>query len=243
MVSKLGKLYYNIYNSLCGKHPYQYLWHFQFLSSFYLRKDLKKIGGEYLKGKLLDFGCGKKPYEGWFPNVTEHIGVDISDGKRVDYIYTDGEKLSFNDSYFDSCLCTQVIEHVYGIEFVMKEIYRSLKTSGFLLISVPFIYNEHGAPYDFQRLSKYGLIEFMNKYNFRIYKIICEGGIGSTIGTLLLNFINRFFNLNKITRIFKGVLIPVFICFSLLVNIISLMIDKIDKTKSFYGNILIVGKK
>ena len=59
-----------------------------------------------LKGKLLDFGCGRKPYEDLF-TVNEYIGVDMEStghdhtNSKVDVFY-DGKHLPFDDNTFDS---------------------------------------------------------------------------------------------------------------------------------------------
>ena len=47
------------------------------------------------EGRLLDIGCGRKPYKSLFSNVSEYIGVDIQDSghnhsnSKID-IYYDG---------------------------------------------------------------------------------------------------------------------------------------------------------
>lgn len=55
------------------------------------------------EGRLLDIGCGRKPYESLFSNVSEYIGVDIQDSghnhsnSKID-IYYDGKNLTFDNS-------------------------------------------------------------------------------------------------------------------------------------------------
>lgn len=47
--------------------------------AYFVRKGLWigiKENSHYLHGKMLDFGCGSKPYKKLF-NVTEYIGLDI----------------------------------------------------------------------------------------------------------------------------------------------------------------------
>src|SRR6266480_3519820 len=74
-----------------------------FLMRNNLLRYIKKYGPQ-LKGKLMDFGCGKKPYRSLF-QVDEYVGVDYaSEGhphkdEPVDVFY-DGKILPFPDSYF-----------------------------------------------------------------------------------------------------------------------------------------------
>ncbi|MEJ7767038.1 MAG: class I SAM-dependent methyltransferase [Chitinophagaceae bacterium] len=71
----------------------------------------------HLKGKLLDFGCGRKPYENLFAGC-EYIGVDVEESghnhksSKVDIFY-DGKRLPFEDETFDSIFCTEVLENLF----------------------------------------------------------------------------------------------------------------------------------
>src|SRR4030042_3716876 len=84
--------------------------------------------GEYIvkyqylaKGKLVDLGCGKKPFEHIFNNIESYFGVDISPNSKADLI-CDVLNLKIKPNYADSVLCTQVIEHVENPEKLIKEI-------------------------------------------------------------------------------------------------------------------------
>ena len=85
-------------------------------------------------GRLLDFGCGNKPYECLF-QCEEYIGCDIyesghnSNDKKVDVFY-DGHTLPFNSESFDTILITQVLEHVQNFDEIFKELVRVLKKNG-----------------------------------------------------------------------------------------------------------------
>ncbi|MFN5476651.1 MAG: methyltransferase domain-containing protein, partial [Sphingobacteriales bacterium] len=100
-----------------------------------------------LKGKLMDFGCGLKPYEAMF-TVDEYVGVDYKgDGPtyshhKVDVFY-DGHTLPFEDDHFDSIFSSEVFEHVFNLPEIMKELHRVLKPGGLILVSCPFAFGEH----------------------------------------------------------------------------------------------------
>ena len=62
-----------------------------YLVYFSFHRELKKAIECYANGKLLDIGCGNKPYESWSKDyVTEYIGCDIiqSSANKVDVIST-----------------------------------------------------------------------------------------------------------------------------------------------------------
>ena len=126
-----------------------------------------------LKGDILDFGCGSKPYESLFTNSQSYIGVDIEESghnhlnSNVDFYY-DGRILPFEDSSFDVIVSFEFFEHIFNIEEVLFELQRVLKTNGKLLISIPFVWNEHEIPYDFARYTSFGITHILSKNGFQV---------------------------------------------------------------------------
>jgi len=133
-----------------------------------LASAMKDFSAE-LHGKLLDVGCGSKPYESLF-NVSSYIGLDIENEGTIkrgvaDYFY-DGGQFPFGHSEFDSVLCNQVLEHVFNPDDFIGEINRVLKPAGKLLLTVPFVWDEHEQPYDYARYSSFGLRSLLEKNGF-----------------------------------------------------------------------------
>lgn len=130
-----------------------------------------KEAAPQLKGRLLDFGCGRKPYQNLF-SVDEYIGVDIESSghdhknSEVDVFY-DGKSIPFPDNYFDSVFCSEVVEHVFDPEIILPEILRVCKPGAKILMTVPFCWNEHEIPYDYARYSSYGLKYLLEKKGYR----------------------------------------------------------------------------
>lgn len=62
-----------------------------FLNSNYLeRKELYKnikLLAQNFEGKILDLGCGTKPYEKLFVNSDEYIGLEVKGGVLMTLIY------------------------------------------------------------------------------------------------------------------------------------------------------------
>lgn len=113
-----------------------------------------------LDGRILDVGCGSKPYQELFP-TDDYVGLEIDTPenrakKRADYFY-DGQVFPFPDQSFDAIVCNQVLEHVFTPDLFLEEIVRVLKPGGQLLLTVPFVWDEHEQPWDYARYTSFGL--------------------------------------------------------------------------------------
>jgi len=146
-----------------------------FINPFYFaRKGLATHIGDlagYIVGKTLDVGCGKKPYEKLF-NSDEYIGLEYDnaenrESKNADFFY-DGRTFPFPDESFDSVVCNQVLEHVFTPDQFLLEISRVLRDHGALLLTVPFVWDEHEQPIDYARYSSFGLKALLNRNGFDV---------------------------------------------------------------------------
>src|SRR6266849_3048791 len=98
-MSRLGLVYSQTYGVLCGQYPHIRPWHFQWLAVKDLYTDLKRLLSQFT-GRALDLGCGLKPYENWFTQADEYIGVDIHAGQKVDVVIDLGEVWPFPSESF-----------------------------------------------------------------------------------------------------------------------------------------------
>lgn len=127
--------------------------------------------GKHLHGRLLDIGCGTKPYEPYL-NVQQYIGLEIDTERsrmtsKADVFY-DGTRFPFGDEEFDSVLANEVFEHVFNPYEFLIEINRVLKTGGTLLMTVPFVWDEHEQPHDFARYTSFGLHHLLTQHGFEV---------------------------------------------------------------------------
>jgi SAM-dependent methyltransferase len=146
-----------------------------FINPFYFaRKGLYEnmaTLADKVTGKILDVGCGQKPYEKLFRS-SHYIGLEIDSldnrqNKKADFFY-DGNTFPFQDSEFDGIIVNEVFEHVFNPSEFLREINRVLKPEGLLLMTVPFCWDEHGQPYDYARYSSFGLIATVEKQGFKV---------------------------------------------------------------------------
>lgn len=219
-----------------------------FLNPFYiarinLLKNINKMAHHFHDGYLLDVGCGRKPYESLF-NVTSYIGLDVAggghddDAKSAD-IYYDGKVFPFRDSFFDYVISNQVLEHVFEPGKFMEEIYRILKPDGLLLITVPFVWDEHEIPYDYGRYTSFGLNYLISKNGFDIIEQHKSGGYVDTLAQMFSSYIYSIF-LTK--NQYLNVLLSMFLCSP--ISIGGLLISKIvPKNRNLYLDNIILARK
>lgn len=120
-----------------------------------------------IKGSILDVGCGTKPYENLFDNFN-YIGLEVNRNNKKADLYYDGKIFPCNDNSFDNVISNEVLEHVFEPELFLKEIHRVLKVDGKILLTVPFVWDEHEQPNDFGRYTSYGLKYILEKNGFEI---------------------------------------------------------------------------
>jgi SAM-dependent methyltransferase len=146
-----------------------------------------------LGGKTLDFGCGKKPYKSLFTNADEYIGLDFEGeghshkDEQIDVFY-DGKKIPFPDNYFDSVFSSEVFEHIFNLEEIIKELKRVLKNQGLILITCPFSICEHEVPNDFARYTSFGIKHMLEKEGFVIQEFKKTGDAVKTIWQLRITY-------------------------------------------------------
>lgn len=241
-MSLAADFYLDLYGRLCGRPPRLYPWHFQWLAIRYLCLDLREVLPN-LYGRVLDVGCGSKPYADWLDadRVTQHVGIDIYPGPNVDVVIRPNMPWPLETASFDAILCTQVLEHVENLEHVLAEMHRVLKPRGMLLASVPFAFNQHDV-HDYRRLSLNGVRCLLEK-DYDIHTLKAQGGIGSTLAIFWLNWVNQTMNAQKATRFAKALLLPAWLLMSLIINSVGVLFDWIDHTKAFYGNTFVIALK
>jgi SAM-dependent methyltransferase len=105
--------------------------------------------GKELNGRLLDIGCGSKPYEPYIA-VKQYVGFEIDSERsrttsKADFFY-DGKILPFKN---------EVFERVFNPTEFLTEANRVLRKNGKLLLTVPFVWDEHEQPHDHARYTSF----------------------------------------------------------------------------------------
>lgn len=97
--------------------------------------------------KILDIGCGDGSLLKEVINKGHDLyGVDISEeqlkiaeknGIKTQKLNVDSDLLPFSDEFFDTVICSEVIEHVLLPENILKEVRRTLKNGGQFILTTP----------------------------------------------------------------------------------------------------------
>lgn len=199
-----------------------------------------------LAGKILDFGCGSKPYQQLF-NCEEYIGIDFvnpghpHEGENID-IYYNGKTIPFPDNHFDSILCSEVFEHIFNLDEVLIELHRVLKPGGSILITCPFIWKEHETPNDFARYTLFALESILTKQSFVPVATQKAGNFIEAITQIWILFLyDHIYSVFKISFLTR---IPFKFIFFMLPNMIARGISKLFKVPdTLYLNNVILYKK
>lgn len=154
--------------------------------------DLMKEVAPRARGRLLDVGCGEKPYEDIFrPFVEEYVGVEYEatftataasgSARKPDFLY-DGARLPFEDRSFDTVLNVQVLEHTPRPGALVVEMARVLKDDGLLILSAPFQFRLHEQPHDYFRFSPHGLRTLCAEAGLEVVDVLAQGSLWSVLG-------------------------------------------------------------
>lgn len=157
---------------------------------------LARYATRYLKGRLIDIGCGIKPYRTMLtPYVTEHLGVDhpgtLHDRSCID-MYGTAYCIPTTSESFDSAICTAVLEHLEEPAEAIRECYRLLRPGGIAIYSAPFFWHLHEEPRDFFRYTRFGLQYLFEKAGFSIIEITPLSGFWITFGQAFIYYLYRF---------------------------------------------------
>ena len=146
-----------------------------FINPFYFaRKELAQniaSMARHMGRKILDVGCGQKPYAFLFDS-SAYVGLEFDTSanraKGVADVYYDGGGFPFPAQEFDAVICSQVLEHVFNPGEFLTEVHRVLRDGGKLLLTVPFVWDEHEQPYDFARYSSFGIKYLLEQHGLDI---------------------------------------------------------------------------
>jgi len=200
----------------------------------------------FLKGRLLDFGCGSKPYKSLF-TVDEYIGVDFDSpghphtNEQIDFYY-DGRHLPFENEQFDAIFTSEVFEHIFNLPDILKELNRVLKPSGRILITCPFAICEHEVPNDFARYTSFAMKDMLEKNGFRVLHLDKSGNYIETVWQLRITYWHQHILpfVKKIPVVRSAARLFVYTGF----NLLALCWSKIlPKRKDLYLNNIVLAEK
>jgi len=203
-------------------------------------RELFRCARHYLRGRLIDIGCGTKPYKEMLrPYVTDHIGLDrkqpFNQNADIDLVGTAYE-IPVEDESFDSALSNAALEHLEEPEVAIRECHRVLKPGGIAIYTVPFIWHIHSAPWDYYRFTSFALEHLFEKAKFEIVELKALSGFWVTFGQLFVYYLYRFH---------RGPLryIPLIPIIGLVVQAVAYGLDHFDRAEEWTWMYLVVARK
>lgn len=127
------------------------------------------------KNKIVDLGCGDKPYEPIFRKYScEYVTCDLQG--NVDILIQPGKPIPLPNEYADGVVSFQVLEHVWDLNWYLGNSYRILKKGGWILLSTHGNWPYHPHPTDYRRWTRDGVIKELEEQGFKVEKVISVVG-------------------------------------------------------------------
>ena len=193
----------------------------RYLVLTFLSSKMKEISSRLIneqKGlKILDVGCGLKPYRSYFGKMM-YIGIDKSwtvEWMKALDVQAIAENIPFKSNSFNIVLCTQVLEHLAFPEQALKEIHRVLKLGGWLILSTHGIWGEGHEIVDLWRWTSAGLRKMLGLKGFKVEEVYSMDSLAS-----LFQFILLYVPSNQVS---KYVICP---CINILAKLLSGLLGK-----------------
>lgn len=181
-----------------------------------------------VRGIVYDLGCGERPYENLFRSVCQdYIGVDWEHSlheKKADIQADLNLPLPLASDVADTVVSFSALEHLHDPFTFSREACRLLKSGGYLILQVPFMWHVHEDPYDYFRFTRYGLRHVFDKAGF------ADIEVEATTGFWLMWFIKLDYQLARLIRgpeWFRRLLRPVLGAFFVVNQGIGVLLDRI----------------
>src|SRR5207247_10175740 len=124
--------------------------------ALWLQQEAELAARRDARPRLLDVGCGIKPYAPFFATaVSEYIGVDVANPAAE--LEGTVEEIPVPDASFELVLCTQTLEHAADPAQAVREPRRVVAPGGRVLVSTHGVQVYDPNPDDYWRWTHAGL--------------------------------------------------------------------------------------
>ena len=154
----------------------------------WLAEEARLAGEGPRRPRLLDVGCGDKPYASLFvPYVSEHVGVDVAN--PIAELEGTVEAIPVADASFDVVLCTQTLEHASDPARAVRELRRVVAPGGRVLASTHGVQVYHPNPVDLWRWTHAGLERlFGENGEWSTVTVTPGSGTAACLGMLIAHY-------------------------------------------------------
>jgi SAM-dependent methyltransferase len=138
--------------------------------------------------RVVDVGCGDRPYEPLFrARGADYVACDL--GGAADVRIEPGRPLDLPAGAADGVVSFQVLEHVWDLDWYLGECRRVLRPGGWMVLSTHGTWLYHPHPTDFRRWTCDGLVDEVRGRGFVVE------GVQSVVGPLAWTTLFRLFAL------------------------------------------------
>jgi SAM-dependent methyltransferase len=150
--------------------------------------------------RVLDVGCGPKPYYPFFADAAEYVGVDVVENPVAE-LHGRVEALPVADGSFDLVLCTQVLEHCDDPAQAVRELRRVVAPGGRVLASTHGVQVYHPSPGDYWRWTHTGLRRLFEEHaDWAAVSVTPAAGTASTLAMLLGTYVEIALRRTQLAR-------------------------------------------
>jgi SAM-dependent methyltransferase len=158
--------------------------------SAWLRDEARSAAARHGRCRVLDVGCGVKPYYPFFRDAAaEYVGVDVVENPAAD-LHGSVEALPVPDASFDVVLCTQVLEHTADPQQAVRELRRVTAPGGRVLASTHGVEVYHPSPEDNWRWTHTGLERLFRTVDWSALTVTPVGGATTCLGKLSATYVD-----------------------------------------------------
>jgi SAM-dependent methyltransferase len=171
----------------------------------WLRSEAARAASDLGCYRVLDVGCGPKPYFPFFePHAAEYVGVDMANATAE--LEGTVESLPVPDASYDVVLCTQVLEHSEDPRQAVAELRRVLAPGGRVLASTHGVQVYHPNPDDYWRWTHVGLERlFQENGDWASVTVTPASGTAACVGMVVGIYADLALRRAHLTPIARGV--------------------------------------
>ena len=136
-------------------------WLFPTMRNVLVRRSLRAIDLSEVSSVLV-VGAGSDPYRHLFPGAVTYVRLDRVVQPGGTDVVADATALPFRDKSFECTIATEVLEYVQQPQTLAMELYRVLRHQGLALLTVPFVFHDHG---DYWRPTRRALGDLFRRYS------------------------------------------------------------------------------
>ncbi len=140
--------------------------------------------------RVLVVGSGHDPYRNLFTEPEIYLNLDIQSQNGITDVVGDAHTLPFESDSFDCILAIEVFEHLENPYEFVGEANRVLTKGGVIVVSVPFLFHQHGDPYDFWRPTQYTLEKYFTLFSSS--NVLAQGNRLHVISDLISTTFPKF---------------------------------------------------